>query len=407
MRRVVVTGMGCLSALGIGKAACWSRTLAGETGIQPIRQFATGSKTFAIDCLAAVAPDTTDVLAKRFDRRQVMFADRFANFAAIATLEALDEAGLAGNDAVLSRAAIIFGAASGGNVTVEAGFQRLFEARQRVNPRTVPQIMSSAATSLLSSLFGIRGICYSLSSACSSSSHAIAEGMHLIRHGRSDVVVVGGADASLTYAMLESWNALRAISPDGCRPFSADRNGTVLGEGAASLVLESEAHARERGATILAEIAGTGASSDAGHITQPDWRGAEAAIRAALADADANTTEPMLISAHGTGTVLNDQSETRALRQVFADSLSASHVIATKSAHGHMLGATASIELILGIMALNEGAAPPIGGSHTCDPECDLPLVLSPTDISHKILLSPSFAFGGLNSVLVARRYCG
>jgi nodulation protein E len=228
--------------------------------------------------------------------------------------------------------------------------------------------------------------------------------MHLIRARRASVVVTGGSDASLTFGSLHGWKALQAMAPDACRPFSIDRKGMVLGEGAATLILEEEGHALGRGAHIHAELAGAGSTADAGHITQPDAQSAAAAILAAHKDADLKEDAPLLISTHGTGTRVNDRSEAAALRIAYPTSLSRHRVIATKSAHGHMLGATGAMELLIAIEAMNAHVAPPILGFLGPDPQCDLPLVLAAESIACEAIMSASFAFGGLNCVLIARK---
>jgi nodulation protein E len=265
--------------------------------------------------------------------------------------------------------------------------------------------MSSAAVSQLSMIFGIKGVAFAISSACASSAHAIAEAAYMIRAGRTRIAVAGGADASFTYGAWAAWLGLRAMAPDACRPFSIDRKGMVLGEGAASLVLEDLDHARARGATIYAEIIGMGGSSDAAHLTAPSVEGAGAAVRAAYAEAAIPADTPVLVSAHGTGTPLNDKTESEVMRGVLGGGLDRHRVIATKSAHGHLLGAGGAIEFLLGVLALGEGVAPPILGYLGPDPECDLPLALGETQaFEAEALVSNSFAFGGLNSVLIARR---
>ena len=263
--------------------------------------------------------------------------------------------------------------------------------------------MASATASHLSMLFGVRGICFGLASACASSAHALSEGMHMIRAGRAQIVIAGGSDASLTYGSLWGWEALQAMSHDPCRPFSSGRAGTTIGEGAATLILESEAHARARGARIYAELAGSGATSDASHITRPNSTGAVEALLWAHRDAGLSVSEPVLYSAHGTGTVLNDKSEASALRQVYGENLVRSRVIATKSCHGHTLGAAGAVELLIAVLALRNRLAPPTLNYLGPDPDCDIPLVLSPEPIAYRATVWASFGFGGLNCVLVAR----
>ena len=265
--------------------------------------------------------------------------------------------------------------------------------------------MGSASVSQLSMLFGIKGLAFATSSACASSAHAIGEAMHMIRAGRAQIVVAGGSDASISFGSWLGWKALQAMSPQTCRPFSAGRNGMILGEGAATLVLEDMDHATARGATIYAELAGAGASSDAFHLTQPDGEGAVKAMRQAHADAGVALGTPALISTHGTGTPVNDKMEAEAIGQVYGDALARHRVIATKSAHGHLLGGAGAIEFLVGLQALRAGLAPPVLNYLGPDPECDLPLALgAPQPIAAEVLVSNSFAFGGLNSVLIARR---
>ena len=302
------------------------------------------------------------------------------------------------------RTAVVYGSGSGGNATLDEAYHRLFGRRTgSVHPQTVPRQMLSAPVSHISMGYGIRGPAFAVASACASASHAVGEAMHMIRAGRCEVAVAGGTEAALTYGSWRAWDALKAMAPDACRPFSRDRRGMVLGEGAATLVLEAAAHARARGARVLGWIDGEGASSDAHHLTAPSGEGAVAALRRALLDAQVPAGEAVLYSAHGTGTPLNDKAEAAALRTVFGAALDASLVIATKSAHGHLIGAGGALELLIGLLAMERGVAPPVLGWLGPDPDCDVPLALAPTPTAHRTLVSSSFAFGGLNSVLVAR----
>jgi nodulation protein E len=404
VRKVVVTGMGCVSGLGANKTTSWDSLVAGKGAIRPLTVSPEGQRDLSFDGPAAPAvADALHNLASRYEEKQLN-VDLFSNFAAAATLEALEDAGIWRDAAKLSDAAIIYGSASGGNTAMEAGYLRLFFSRlANVHPMTIPRLMASAGASHLSMLFGIRGHCLAISSACASSAHAIGEAMHFIRSGRSSIVITGGSDASLTFGSLQGWKALQAMAPDMCRPFSIDRKGMVLGEGAATLVLEEEEHALKRGAHIYAEVAGAGSTSDAGHLTQPNAERAAAAIKGALSDAQLDVDAPVLISAHGTGTRLNDRAEASAFRLAYPFSLSKHVVIATKSAHGHMLGATGAMEFVLAILALTKKIAPPVLGFLGPDPECDLPLALEPVKLSCHAAVSASFAFGGLNSVLIAK----
>jgi nodulation protein E len=405
-RRVVVTGLGCISALGADAPSAWRALTAGNSGIQPTRFEAERRPEMHFSTPAAVvAADPADGL-RDFSRKALSSVDRIANLGACATAEALADAGLAVGDPALVQAAIIYANASAGMVTLEKGYQRLFlEGATSLHPLTVPRVMGSATVSHISMLFGVQGLAYAISSACASSAHAISEGMHLIRSGRADVVIVGGSDASLTYGGLRGWASLQAISPSACRPFSAGRDGTVLGEGAATLILESLESAEARGARIHAEVAGSGATSDAAHITKPSAERAAQAVLAAHRDAELAIDAPILLSAHGTGTLLNDQTEAQVFQTIYGDALPGNRVIATKSSHGHMLGATGAMEFLVSILSLQHQIAPPILGYLGPDQACRLPLVLDAQAHRYRAALSTSFAFGGLNCALVARLF--
>jgi nodulation protein E len=405
--QVAVVGLGCVSALGQGVSTNWSRLKAGIGGIAPVNRRHPDAEWLTMQGVAA-AIDSLDTSAVEAyaQRRVTAQLDPVAAYAAVATHEALSDAGLIAEPAILENAAIIYGATSGGNLTQEEGFVRiLLKGQSNTHPLTVPKMMSSAAVSQLSMIFGVRGTAFAISSACASSAHAIAEAAQMIRAGRTKVAIAGGAEASLTFGAWASWRALRVMAPDTCRPFSIARQGMVLGEGAASLVLEDLDHARARGATIYAVIIGLGDASDAGHMTAPDIEGVGAAMRHAYADAGMASDTPVIVSAHGTGTPLNDKVEAEALRGMLGGDLGRHRVIATKSAHGHSLCAAGAMGFLFGVLALSEGVAPPVLGYLGPDPECDLPLALGRAeDFAAAALVSNAFAFGGLNSVLIARR---
>lgn len=352
--------------------------------------------------MVALDPATVE---KHFGRRAVGHLDPLGQYVVTAATEAMEQAGLIGDPVLDRRTAILIGCGSGGNETFETGYQRLYERGQaKVHPQTIPTGMISAPASQLAMLFGIHGPAMVIASACASSAHALGEAMHMIRAGRAEVVIAGGAEACLTLGSWIAWASLGALAPDTCRPFSTDRKGLVLGEGAAILVLEAWDRAIARGATILGEVIGYGAGSDASHITVPDRAGVEATIRAAHEDARLDFDTPVLISSHGTGTKLNDATEAAAMRAVYGDALAHSTVIATKSAHGHLIGGSGALEFLLGLKALAEGMAPPVLNRIGPDPDCDIPLAHAPTPIAYEHLVSNSFAFGGLNAVLIGRR---
>jgi len=405
-RKVVLTGFGCVSGLGIGLTETWRRLAASEGAIRPLlreappdhparRMDGPAARVDAEACRAALSAE---------DLRPMGLLDPLSLYALTAGLEAVEAAGLRGHASLERRTAILVGCGSGGNATIDQAFERLY-ARElaKVHPQTIPSSMMSAPASHLALLLGCHGPTFVISSACASSAHALGEAMHMIRSGRVDVALAGGSEACLTLGSWVAWNSVGVMAEDSCRPFSQGRKGMVLGEGAAMVVLESENHARARGARVLGELAGYGSSSDAADMTAPDLHGITAAIRMAHEDAGIAPEEPALISTHGTGTRINDPVEAAALNAVYGPALSGHTVIATKSAHGHLIGATAAMEFVIGMEALARGVAPPVLNHLGPDPECDLPLALHPVPIDHRVLVSNSFAFGGLNAVLVGR----
>jgi nodulation protein E len=405
--RIAITGMGCVSALGQGVEPTWSALMAGQGGVRQLSRRFSDNPAYAYEGPAAfIEKLDASALETRFGPRVLAHVDPFSAYASVATFEAVEQAGLLDHPVMGDRTVIVYGVGSGGNTTIEDGYGRLFDKKaSTVHPLTIPKMMVSAAASHLSMMLGVRGMAFTIASACASSGHAISEGMHMLRAGRADVAIVGGGEAPITYGGWASWKAVKAMSSTACRPFSIGRDGMVLGEGAATLIIERWEHAEARGATILGELLGSGASSDAFHITQPQGEGAVTAIRAAQTDSGVPVETPVLISSHGTGTELNDKTEAQALRTVYGEQLANNLVIATKSAHGHLFGGAGAIEFLLGVLALQRRAAPPVLNYLGPDPECDVPLALGEVhSIDYEVLVSNSFAFGGLNSVLMARR---
>jgi nodulation protein E len=405
-KRVVITGMGCVSAIGLNLAESWTSLIESQSGIADFERVVKGDGGHRYGGPAALVKGLSlDSITDRFGERATVGLDPFTCFALPASVEALDQAGLV-NDPALARAAILYGAGGGGLSSLEEGYERLFiDNKKIVHPLTIPRFMPSAAASQLSMVFGIRGPCFAISSACSSSAHAVAESFHMIRTGRVAIAVAGGSEAPMTYGHWLAWKAIRAMADDTCRPFAAGRKGMILGEGAATLVLEERDHALARGATILAEIVAGVCNSDAHHLTQPQGDGAILAMEDAYAQAGLHRDTPVLVSAHGTGTAMNDRVEAAALRNFYGDAIDDIRIIATKSAHGHLIGATGALEFVLGLKALMEKIAPPILNYDGVDPECSLPLVVdTPESVMTDVLVSNTFAFGGLNGVLIARR---
>ncbi len=400
-RRVVITGLGAISALGLNVAAFWDGLKAGRSAIGPLEPAMENVKI----SLAATIPDFDP--ENYFSADELSILDRCSQLAVIAAQEAVADAGLVCSENILSDAAAIIGSGCGGKHTDEATYDQLYkQQRKRVHPLTIPKGMPSAAASMVSLHLGIKGPAFVLASACASGSHAIIQGMTMIQSGMVDVAVVGASDAPFTYGLLKSWDALRVASNDTCRPFCKDRSGLVLGEGSGILVLESEAHARKRGARVYAELAGCGMTSDAGHITRPDITGVSNAMTKALHHAGVSPDEVNYINAHGTGTQLNDTTETEAINQVFADHSKKLAISSTKSMHGHALGASSALELVATTLAIHHGIIPPTANFTEADEKCDLDYVPNTArEQQINVALSNSFAFGGLNAVIALKKY--
>ncbi len=402
MVRVVVTGLGSLSPLGLDTPSFWGALVEGHCGVGPL----TRVPTDRLRCRIA-AEVRGFVPEAHLDPQSVQRLDRFAQLGLVAGREAVRGAGLVFDRELGLRSAVILGSGIGGLETLEEGYRRLYvEGSNRIYPLSVPKVMLNAPVSGLAAEFGIRGPCFAVSSACSSANHAILQALSLIRSGQVEVALTGGTEACLTFGILKAWEALRVLAPDTCRPFCRERSGIVLGEGAGVLVLESLEHARGRGARIYAELVGGGLSSDAGDLTLPDPDGAARAMASALRDAGLNPEEVDYINAHGTGTRANDATETEAVHRVFGDQAQRLAISSTKSMHGHALGAAGGLEAIATVLALSEGVIPPTVNFGTPDPECDLDYVPNQARRAPvRAALSNSFAFGGLNAVLAFRRF--
>ncbi|HTC86971.1 MAG TPA: beta-ketoacyl-[acyl-carrier-protein] synthase family protein [Bryobacteraceae bacterium] len=400
-RRVVVTGLGVISALGATSGEFWQALEAGRSGIAPIE---------AVDRALLRFSNGAEVRnyspARHFDEKEIGLLDRFAQFGAIAAREAIAQAGIEWTQQLRESTAIVTGSCTGGQTTEDEGFVSLYRNNNpRVNPFTIPRTMENAAASRISLETGVVGPTYTISTACSSSNHAIGQAFWMVRSGVVDMAITGGSEAVFSLGFLKAWEAMRVISPDTCRPFSKDRRGLILGEGAAMLVLEPLETARARGATILGEISGFGMSSDAFHITQPSPDGAARAMRAALTDAGIRPAEIEYINAHGTATLANDATETTAIRKVFGPHADRIAVSSTKSMHGHTLGAAGAIEAAATVLALHHATLPPTANFTEPDPACDLDVIPNVARLaSPEFALSNSFAFGGLNAVLAFRR---
>jgi nodulation protein E len=400
-RRVVVTGVGVISALGRNCGEFWAALCEGRSGIRPIEAvprdrlgFANGAEVGGFDP------------REEFDEVRLALLDRFAQFGLVAAWEAVRAAGVAWTDELRDRAAVVTGTCVGGQASNQQVFDDLYlQDRRRAHPFTIPRVMPNAAAGHISLEFGIRGPVYTVTTACSSGTHAIGQAFELVRSGKADLALAGGSDSPFSLGFLKAWEALRVVAPDTCRPFARGRRGMILGEGGAMLVLEPLAAARARGAEVLAEVVGFGMTADAYHITLPSVEGPARAMRQALADARLSPAEVGYVNAHGTGTAANDVTEARAIREVFGPAAAGLAVSSTKSMHGHALGAAGAIEAVATVLALRHGVLPPTANFTEPDPDCDLDVVPNrarPAAVG--AALSNSFAFGGLNAVLAFRR---
>lgn len=400
-RRVVITGLGAVSGLGLNVTTFWQALIAGQSAIKPLNL---PMKDIKIS-MGALVPEFDPECY--FSSEELTLLDRFSLLSVIAAREAVTDAGLIKGEDCITRAAAIIGSGCGGKHTDEATYDQLYkQQRSRAHPLTIPKGMPSAAASMVSKHLGIKGPTFALSSACASGSHALIQGCTMIQSGIVDVALVGASDAPFTFGLLKSWEALRVATNDTCRPFCADRSGIVLGEGAGILVLESEQHARARGARIYAEFAGCGMTSDAGHITRPDVTGIANTISNAMQHAGICSEQVGYINAHGTATEANDTAETKAIRQAFGKHANKLAVSATKSMHGHALGASSALELIATTLATYHGNIPPTANFTVADEQCDLDYVPNVSrQMEIDVALSNSFAFGGLNTVVAIRKH--
>jgi nodulation protein E len=399
-RRVAVTGIGAISAFGHTFPELWAGLAAGKSAIRPLTLVAPGALRFPN---AAEVPDYDP--ARYFEEKETLLLDRFAQFAAVAAREAVRASGIEFSPDLAERTAIVLGCSGGGKSTEDDGFHHLYGLKEpRVSPLTIARAMSNAGASRVSLEFRITGPVFTVSTACSSANHALGQAFRMVRSGEVEVAIAGGSEAPLSLGFLKAWEAMRVVSPDTCRPFSRDRRGLILGEGAAVLVLEPVERARARGAAILGEVAGFGMSSDAHHITQPSALGAARAMRSALSDAQVAPEAVGYVNAHGTGTLANDATETEAIRSVFGEYTGKLLVSSTKSMHGHALGAAGALEAAATLGALQASLIPPTANFTVPDPACDLDVVANtPRTAQIEYAISNSFAFGGLNAVLVFR----
>jgi len=401
--RVVVTGIGSISSLGHDVPAIWDSMTNARSGIAEI------SRADADMLHIKITAEVKDYdPADHFGDKELPFYDRFSQFALISARQAIEDSGIDfQKDDLFEETATIIASGVGGWTTIDESFMRMFETgHARAHPLTVPRMMISAAASQVTMNYGLKGPAFCVSSACSSGNHAIGEAYWMVRTGRARAAVTGGSEAEISVISQRAWESVRVLARDACRPFSKGRQGMVIGEGAGVIVLERMEDAVARGAEIYAEICGYGLSSDAGDIVMPDQKGAEKAMQIALDSAGMSPEEISYINAHGTGTQMNDVTETAAIRSVFGNHADNLKISSTKSMHGHALGAASALEIVAALKAVETGILPPTINYTEPDPKCDLDYVPNEAQ-EHPVngVLSNSLAFGGLNAVIALRKF--
>ncbi len=404
MRRVVITGAGTINPLAHDVVGTFAAFREGRCGIGPL-------DIRDVDRLAVQigAQVRGFVDASHFDRQQISLYDRFTQFAMIAARQAIEQSGIEFRGELADRSGVVIGTSGGGLTTQDDSYRAVYEeGKNRVHPLIVPKLMNNAAASHVSIEWNLRGPSFTVATACASSNHAMGLAFQMIRSGMCDVMVTGGSESMLCFGGMKAWEGLRVMSRDACRPFSANRNGMVQGEGAGIFVFEAYEAAKARDAEILAEVIGFAMSSDASDIVMPSKQGASRAIVGALKDAGINRDEVGYINAHGTGTAANDKTDCAAVADVFGPHADRLMMSSTKSMHGHLIGGAGAVELLACLMALREGVIAPTIGYEEPDPECALDVVPNVArEAKVDVALSNAFAFGGLNAVIALRRFTG
>jgi nodulation protein E len=400
-RRVVITGVGCISSLGVGAKALWEKMMRAESAIIPTTVVA-GPFERTLPGARVTGYNPLDY----FHEDDLGLRDPFAQFAVVAAREAMRDAGLGFGEATPGDTAVILGSGGGGEHAREDAAVRLFcEGKMRCSPMLVPRTNNQASVGFVSMEFGLTGPSFIVSTGCAAATHAMAQAFLLIRHGIADRAVTGGSESSVMLSSFQAFDAARVLSHTMCRPFSRGRDGMVIGEGGGIVVMEELEIARKRGATIYAEVAGVGMSADASSAVHPAERGPVQALNAALKQARMNNDEVDYINAHGTGTQVNDRVESCAIRTVFGHHADALTVSSTKSMHGHAFGGAGGIEIVATLLALRYGVAPPTTGYLGPDDGCDLDYAPNePKPRKMDVAIKQSFAFGGLNAVMALRR---
>ena len=401
MRRVVITGAGTVNALAHDVKGTFEAFREGRCGIGPLE--IRDRDRLAIQIGGQVHGWEPEA---HFNRQQLVLYDKFTQFTLIAAREAMAQSGLNFDGHLGYEAGVVLGTAAGGVNTWDDNYRTVYEeGKNRVHPFVVPKLMNNAAASHLSMEFNLKGPSFTVATACASSNHAMGLAFQMVRSGASRAMLTGGSESMLCFGGIKAWEGLRVMSKDACRPFSLNRNGMVQGEGAAIFIFEDYAHAKKRGAEVLAEVIGFAMTSDAADIVMPSKQGAARAISGALRDAQVNPEKVCYINAHGTGTAANDKTECAAVADVFGQHADRLMISSTKSMHGHLIGGTGAVELLACIMALKDGVIAPTIGYEEPDPECALDVVPNVArEVKVKVALSNAFAFGGLNAVLALKK---
>ena len=400
MRRVVITGAGTINALGHSVPETLEAMAEGRCGIGPLDIRDVERLSIRIGGqVRGFEPEA------HFNRQQISLYDRFTQFTMLAAAEAMAQSGLSFSGELAARSGVVLGTAGGGVQTWDENYRAVYEAgKNRVHPFVVPKLMNNAAASHVSMEYNLKGPSFTVATACASSNHAMGQAFHMIRSGMATAMVTGGSESMLCFGGVKAWEGLRVMSKDACRPFSANRNGMVQGEGAAVFVFEEYEHARARGAEMLAEVVGFAMTSDAADIVMPSRQGAARAMAGAMADGGINPEQVGYINAHGTGTAANDKTECAAVSDAFGQHADALMISSTKSMHGHLIGGTGAVELLACIMALRDGIIAPTIGYQERDLECALDVVPNEArEAKVEVVLSNAFAFGGFNAVLALR----
>jgi 3-oxoacyl-[acyl-carrier-protein] synthase II len=410
-RRVAVTGLGIISPCGNNIHDFSFNLMAGKSGVRRI------SSAYSSLLSVKIAAEVDFNPLNYFIKRQVSSMDRANQFGLAAASQAWKDSELSLDAKEKERAGVYIGCGMGGGNTIESLYNQLFKHNaNRVKPLTVLMVMNNASASHISIEYGLSGPCLTLSTACASSANAIGEAFRQVRDGYVDVMLAGGVESFLTYGGFRSWESLRVLAVEdpedpskSCKPFSKNRTGLVLGEGAAMVVLEEMGRAIKRGAPIYAELIGYGSTSDAGHITRPSLEGQARAMAEALKEAALLPEDIDYINAHGTATQWNDRLETQAIKRVFDDYARKIPISSTKSMHGHTMGAAGAIEFIISLLAIKNQAIPPTINLDQPDPECDLDYVpnIGRKGVTVNTVMSNAFGFGGTNAVLIAGKMKG